>query len=421
MLTREEYSDVQELRRQGWSISAIARHLGRDRKTVRSYLDGDRIAGVRSPVQDECSRFLPYSRQRLTDDPHLPASVLYDEVAALGYPGGYSTFTRALRKHEVRPPCGLCRPDRSQGGAASRPAEEELRLELLRLPGPPQDWDCGSHALMLTGSLTRLGHWRGVLAESTELPQLVEALDQVMRHLGGTAGRWRIDRTPSVCCPTTGRVTQAFAEVARYYGVGVEFGPAGRPGRADGVESPCHRAVRRWWRAMPEGTGLWAAQEALDRLARRMDTRHRPAGEADPPARALLELPDTPFPVRLRTSRTVTSQGQVSFRGNYYPVPADLSGAVVQVCRRLDEPFLSITTASGAVIARHPLAPQGAGLTLTGRGNAIVLERPVRASRTDTPPCRRGDGLRPLSPEALAEAAALRERRPGRAHAGPRC
>jgi transposase len=46
MLTREDDIDVHALHRQGWTISAIARHLGKDRKTVRAYLNG-RQAGVR--------------------------------------------------------------------------------------------------------------------------------------------------------------------------------------------------------------------------------------------------------------------------------------------------------------------------------------------------------------------------------------
>jgi transposase len=49
MLTREDDIDVHALRRQGWTISAIARHLGRDRKTIRGYLAGRRQAGVRAP------------------------------------------------------------------------------------------------------------------------------------------------------------------------------------------------------------------------------------------------------------------------------------------------------------------------------------------------------------------------------------
>jgi predicted transcriptional regulator len=53
------------LKERGWSISAIARHLGRDRKTVRSYLNGDRRPGVRvTVVVDPLGEFEPYVRAR---------------------------------------------------------------------------------------------------------------------------------------------------------------------------------------------------------------------------------------------------------------------------------------------------------------------------------------------------------------------
>ena len=42
MLTREDDVDAHALHRRGWSISAIARHLGHDRKTIRAYLHGGR-------------------------------------------------------------------------------------------------------------------------------------------------------------------------------------------------------------------------------------------------------------------------------------------------------------------------------------------------------------------------------------------
>jgi IS30 family transposase len=47
MLSLEEDVEAQALRDQGWSISAIARHLGRDRKTIRGYLSGEREPGRR--------------------------------------------------------------------------------------------------------------------------------------------------------------------------------------------------------------------------------------------------------------------------------------------------------------------------------------------------------------------------------------
>jgi transposase len=47
MFTRKEDMKATALREQGWSISAIARHLGRSRETVRRHLDGTRTAGER--------------------------------------------------------------------------------------------------------------------------------------------------------------------------------------------------------------------------------------------------------------------------------------------------------------------------------------------------------------------------------------
>jgi transposase len=81
MLTREEDVEVGALKAQGWSISAIARHHGRDRKTIRSHLNGERAPGVRRrSIEDPFERFVPYVRQRLTDDPHLQLSTLLREV-----------------------------------------------------------------------------------------------------------------------------------------------------------------------------------------------------------------------------------------------------------------------------------------------------------------------------------------------------
>lgn len=42
MITQGEDVEIHALQKQGWSLSAIARHVGRDRKTVRAYLNGDR-------------------------------------------------------------------------------------------------------------------------------------------------------------------------------------------------------------------------------------------------------------------------------------------------------------------------------------------------------------------------------------------
>ncbi|MFD6190355.1 hypothetical protein [Streptomyces sp. NPDC060275] len=116
----EEDLDAHALRRQGWSISAIARHLGRDRKTVRAYPSGERAPHQRRQPPDAFVPFLEYCRQRLCDDPHLWASTLFDEVAELGYPGAYSSFTEALRRYRVRPHCEPCHATKGPGPGGDR-------------------------------------------------------------------------------------------------------------------------------------------------------------------------------------------------------------------------------------------------------------------------------------------------------------
>ena len=104
MLTRGEDVEAHALRERGWSISAIARHLGRDRKTVRSYLNGERVAGVRArpDVPDPLANYEKYIRSRFSDDHHVWGTVLFDEVCGLGYSQSYPTFARQIRMKGLR-------------------------------------------------------------------------------------------------------------------------------------------------------------------------------------------------------------------------------------------------------------------------------------------------------------------------------
>ena len=139
MLTREDDIDVHALRRQGWTISAIARHLGRDRKTIRAYLAGDREAGVRArTIPGPFEAFAPYCAQRLADDPHLWASALFDELSDLGYVGSYPTMTRQLRTRGLRPACEPCRPAKGRPIAViEHPPGAETQWDWVELPDPP--------------------------------------------------------------------------------------------------------------------------------------------------------------------------------------------------------------------------------------------------------------------------------------------
>ena len=85
MLTWEDDVEVHALRKRGWSISAIARHTGHDRKTVRKYVAGEATRGVRArPSLDPFDPFVDYVTARLAEDPHLWARTLFDELGPWG-------------------------------------------------------------------------------------------------------------------------------------------------------------------------------------------------------------------------------------------------------------------------------------------------------------------------------------------------
>ncbi|MFF9727466.1 hypothetical protein [Streptomyces gardneri] len=149
----------------------------------------------------------------------------------------------------------------------AHPPGEEIQFDWVELPDPPAEWGVGANAHLLVGALAHSGRWRAVLAEAETFPHLVQAIDAVLRRLGGTTRRWRFDRMATVCHPPTGRILPAFAAVAKYYGAGVDICPPRRGNRKGVVEKANHSAAQRWWRTVPDGISIEASQNGVDKLA----------------------------------------------------------------------------------------------------------------------------------------------------------
>ena len=420
MLTREDDIDAHALHKRGWTISAIARHLGRDRKTIRAYLKGDRTPGQRARSDpDRFEPFVAYCAARLSEDPHLWASALMDELTELGFTGSYPTLTRQLRARGLRPACEPCRPTTGRPVAViDHPAGEETQWDWVELPDPPAGWGWGKHAHLLVGALSHSGRWRAVLAESEDQPHLVDGLDRVTRALGGVSRIWRFDRMATVCHPASGKVTASFAAVAKHYGASVAICPPRRGNRKGVVEKANHVAAQRFWRSLPDDVTVEAAQARLDQwCTRRGDTRIRATADgkasvATVAAREpLAAAPATPFPAELVATRTVSAQALVAYAGNFYSVAPELTHAVVSVRVRLGARHLEITTTGQhtvpVVIARHRLAPAGAGVMIRDHGHVLALEQAAMAASTSAAPHRAKVRI-PPGPDAVVAAQALR-------------
>jgi transposase len=224
MLTEEDDVEIHALARRGWSVSAIARHTGRDRKTVRKYLSGQRP--VREPAPSCLEPFRDYLVARFVDDAHVDGTVLFREVAELGFERSYVTFVRELRRLALRPRCEACRTG-GHGATVQLVHEpgEEIQWDWLELPETP--W--GESADVLVGALCFSGRVRAVICEGMMFAHLVEAIDGVLRRLGGTSRAWRTDRMATVVVPGMDRLTAEFAQVAKHYGVEVWVCPPRRP------------------------------------------------------------------------------------------------------------------------------------------------------------------------------------------------
>jgi transposase len=377
---------------------------------------------------DPFEAFVPYVRERLREDPHVWASALFDEVAALGFALSYQSFTRGVRVRQLRPHCEACEGVKGRATIEiEHPPGEEIQWDWVELGEAP--W--GGDAHLLVGSLPCSGRFRGVFAESEDQAHLIEAMDGVLRRLGGNARRWRVDRMATVVDPKTGIVQPSFVPVAKHYGANVVACPPRRGNRKGSVEKSNHFATQRFWRTMT-ATRIDDAQRQLDRFCERTgDGRPRSIAKLEElvghePAVAFLAererkrprvgdlaelerlrpLPTACYPASIEEHNRVGASALVPFEGNAYSVPPGLIGVEVTVRHRLGTAGIEIISAAGTLLASHDRKTPGGGYVVRDPAHKAALEHVVLAAFTTDPPCRR-KANRPPGEGARAEAAKL--------------
>ena len=251
MLALEEYVEVHALRRRGWSISAIPRHLGRDRKQsgLICWMNGSQVSepqpsGIRSMSSSRmcvsgCPMIRMFGRRCCSTRWRLWAMRrAIPRLCGRCAIGVFARLVAPVRVPGVGPPRLLIiRRVRS----ASR-----CWLELGDTP-----WQSKAHVLV--GALSHSGRFRAWITSSQDQPHLVEGIDAVLRRLGGTARRWRVDRMATVVVPGADRIQPSFVGVAKHYGVGVDPCPPRHPQRKGVVEKAIHYISQRWWRTAMVG------------------------------------------------------------------------------------------------------------------------------------------------------------------------
>src|SRR5664279_4038970 len=412
MLTAENDVEIHALAARGWNQSAISRHTGRDRKTVRKHLAAGGVSS-RERAASCLEPFRGYIAARFVDDPHLPAVTLLEELTAAGFDRSYPTLVRELRRTELRPVCQVCEQRRGNAPTTEidHPAGEEIQWDWLELPGTP--W--GQPAYVLVGVLSYSGRFRAVFCEQMTFGHLAGAAHEILVGLGGSSLVWRVDRMATAVIPGTDRLNPQFAQLAKHYGVDVAICPAHRPQRKGVVEAAIKFIGGRWWRTA-RAASMFAAQQSLDtftvaisdRRVRRGSTVGE-LGNLEP----LRPLPALAFPAEIIVDRVASRSALVLFETNKYSVPPGYARQTLKVRARVGEPHLRIVTTTGIKVATHRRAPTGAEQTIRSSEHQVQLERAVLAAFTTQTACRSKTN-RPPGDGALTELAKLHSHAPGK-------
>ena len=218
--------------------------------------------------------------------------------------------------------------------------------------------------------------------------------------------------------PGSGKVTAAYAAVAKHYGVQVKPCPPRRGNRKGVVEKANHTAAQRWWRTLPQHHRRHRQALPSTSSLRPPPRTRRSRVDADgnrcsgllifAAKEQLGAVPVVAFPAETWPCRgRAAAQALVSYRGNRYSVPPELAGRQLTVTRRLGSPVLTFATDRGVVVTVHHRITDGTGATVRAEQHVTALNTAALAAFTTARPHRRKQRV-PPSPAALAAADVLR-------------
>ncbi|MEO0994936.1 MAG: IS21 family transposase [Pseudomonadota bacterium] len=392
MVTLGEIVLIHDMKRQGLSISAIARQVGLDRKTVRRHLERGLEPPVyksRDPVERKLAPFEPYLRDRVTQFPGLSGKRLLRDIRGMGYDGGYSAVTTYLREVRPKQHQGFERRFETPAGRQAQVDFAEFKVEFASEPGVIR------RVWLFT---IVLGHSRwiwGRFCTSQDLQTVLRCHIAAFEAMGGVPAEVLYDRmkTAVIGEDSEGVVTYNASLVALlgHYGAAPRACQPYRAKTKGKVERP-YRYVRqdfflaRSFRDLDDLNAQFDAWRTEIANPRRHATTGRIVDEHFAEEKAsLIPLPAIPYSAVLTVERRVTKDGMVSVGGNQYSVPDSTRRRVVEV---QNHPTEVRVFEDGTLIAAHPV--------LEGRGSRRIDPSHRKSPPIQPAPQPEGSLRRPL-------------------------
>ena len=350
---------INDLHQQGLSISAIARKVGCDRKTVKKYIERGLEApcyGPRAARSTVLDPYRAYLTERVAAFPGLSGRRLLREIRKLGYEGSYSTLKPFLR--DVRPPVRTKFERRFE-----TPAGQQAQVDFAEFSVAFSDEPGVTRKVWLFSMV--LGHSRwlwGRFVSSQNLQSVMRCHIAGFDAMGGSPEHILYDRmkTAVIGEDEAGIVTYNASLVAllNHYGT---VPRACRPYRAK-----TKGKVERPFRYIRQDFFLARTFRNIDDLNAQFDLWR--TGIANPRVHAttlrvvdeafveeqlsLKPLPAIPYNAVLTVERRVSHEGMVSVAGNYYSVPDTTRKRVLEV---QNHPHEVRIFEDGVLIASHPV------------------------------------------------------------------
>lgn len=350
---------IHDLKRQGLSVSAIARKLGADRKTIRKYLRTGLEApayGPRAAQPRVIDPFCDYLRERVLQYPGLSGARLLREIRDMGYEGGYSSVTDYLR--DVRPAefTGFERRFETPPGCQAQVDFAEFQTVFTDEPGVVRKVWLFSMVL---------GHSRwlwGRFCSNQNLQTVLRSHIAAFDAMDGVPSEVLYDRmkTAVIGEDNDGTVTynRSLVALLNHYGAVPRACKPYRAKTKGKVERP-FRYIRqdfflaRTFRNIEDLNAQfedWRTQIANPRVHATTGRIVEEAFVSEQPS--LGSLPLVPYNAVLMVERRVSHDGMVSVAGNYYSVPDTTRKRGVEV---QSHPCKICIFEDGGLIATHPV------------------------------------------------------------------
>lgn len=370
MMTQEQYVNIQDLAKQGWTIKEIAEEVGYHPATVSAWLKSDRSPGDgRARAERDHPVMTVYWRGRVEkligDHPRLLGVSVHERLKAEGFEGGYSTVTDVLR--EIRGP--RFRP----ADRVSVPIETEMGFEgqfdFCDLDSWAVRWGWENTTLKCFGAIlsySRHRFWWFTMSEDRQ--HTFEGIARFLDDIDGVPAELRTDRMGALGTSQGLRFklhppTIAFAA---HYGVKIAPCKAGDAKRKGKVERPFRQLQETF---LPEleidgppadlaelnqRAAVWLAERVHGVPSRTTGVRPEGALAVEKPFLAPLRKDrfDTDY-VESRRVHNVVPLIQVD--GIRYSLPPSVLNQIVEVRRAVDADTFDVIV-GGRIIRTHTIS-----------------------------------------------------------------